>query len=262
MNKMRTAVEESLMRLVKILLLLAWCGPLWANGKLSDDIRLFSEALGYDLQYRVYEPEGIHRNSELPALYITDGQWYISRGKLPALLNREVAAGNIEPLLVVFVDSRNPDNLQQNRRNQQFFCNPRYVDFFTEELLPAVDKEYPTSAVREDRVILGLSFGGRNSACFGLMAHDSFAGIAMQSPANTEMVDELRFQYMAQEKLPLKFFMSVGTVNDNTQAGRQFMETLKFQEYDVTYREVNQGHDWDNWGPLLDDLLYTFFPAQ
>ena len=50
MNKMRTAVEESLMRLVKILLLLAWCGPLWANGKLSGDIRLFSEALGYDLQ--------------------------------------------------------------------------------------------------------------------------------------------------------------------------------------------------------------------
>jgi hypothetical protein len=32
-------------------------------------------------------------------------------------------------VLVVFVDSRNPDNLQQNRRNQQFFCNPRYVDF-------------------------------------------------------------------------------------------------------------------------------------
>ena len=88
MNKMRTAVEESLMRLVKILLLLAWCGPLWANGKLSGDIRLFSEALGYDLQYRVYEPEGMHRNSELPTLYITDGQWYISRGELPALLNR------------------------------------------------------------------------------------------------------------------------------------------------------------------------------
>ena len=71
----------------------------------------------------------MRRNSELPALYITDGQWYISRGELPALLDGEIAAGNIEPVLVVFVDSRNPDNLQQNRRNQQFFCNPRYVDF-------------------------------------------------------------------------------------------------------------------------------------
>jgi enterochelin esterase-like enzyme len=250
------------MRLLVFLVLSSVCGPVFADGKLSDDIRIFSDSLGYDLQYRVYEPEGMRRNSELPALYITDGQWYISRGELPALLDREIAAGNIEPVLVVFVDSRNPDNLQQNRRNQQFFCNPRYVDFFTDELLPTIDKEYPSSAMRDDRVILGLSFGGRNSACFGLMAYDSFAGIAMQSPANSEMVDELRFQYMAQEKLPLKFFMSVGTVNDNTQAGRQLMETLKFQGYDLTYREVNEGHDWDNWGALLDDVLYTFFPTE
>jgi enterochelin esterase-like enzyme len=250
------------MRLVIILFLSVCCSPLWANGELSDDIRISSDVLDYDLQYRVYVPEGMRRNSQLPTLYITDGQWYISRGELSALLDREIAAGNIEPVLVVFVDSRNPDNLQQNRRNQQFFCNPRYVDFFTEELLPTIDKEYATSAVRDDRVILGLSFGGRNSACFGLMAHDSFAGIAMQSPANSEMVDELRFQYMAQDKHPLKFFMSVGTVNDNTQAGRQLMETLKFQEYDLTYREVNEGHDWDNWGPLLDDVLHTFFSTE
>lgn len=250
------------MRLSILLLIVGTVGSASADGRLSDAIRISSDALGYDLQYRVYEPEGVRRNSQLPVLYITDGQWYISSGELPQLLDREIAAGNIEPVLVVFVDSRNPDNLQQNRRNQQFFCNQRYVDFFTEELVPTVDENYPTSAVRDDRVILGLSFGGRNSACFGLMAHESFAGIAMQSPANSEMVDELRFQYMAQEKLPLKIFMSVGTVNDNTQAGRQFMETLKFQEYDLTYREVDEGHDWDNWGPLLDDVLYTFFSAK
>jgi enterochelin esterase-like enzyme len=251
------------MRLLLIfLVLIGGMGSASAAGKLSDDIRISSDALGYDLQYRVYVPEGVRRNAKLPTLYITDGQWYISRGKLPELLDKEIGAGNIEPVLVVFVDSRNPDNLQQNRRNQQFFCNPRYVEFFTNELLPTVDGNYPASAARDDRVILGLSFGGRNSACFGLMAYDSFAGIAMQSPANSEMVDELRFQYMAQDKLPIKIFMSVGTQNDNTQAGRQFMELLKFQEYDLTYREVNEGHDWDNWGPLLDDVLYTFFSRR
>jgi len=250
------------MRLFMVLILVSVCSPVFADGKLSEDIRISSDVLDYDLQYRVYVPEGVRRNSVLPTLYITDGQWYISRGELPALLDKEITAGNIEPVLVVFVDSRNPDNLQQNRRNQQFFCNPRYVDFFTDELLPTIDEDYPTSAVRDDRVILGLSFGARNSACFGLMAHDSFAGIAMQSPANSEMVDELRFQYMTQEKLPLKIFMSVGTISDNTQAGRQFMEALKFQEYDLTYREVNEGHDWDNWGPLLDDVLHTFFRKE
>ncbi len=250
------------MRSVLIFSLLSLCGSALAQGKLSEDIRIHSEVLGYDLQYRVYLPEATRRNAQLPTLYITDGQWYVSRGKLPELLDAEIAAGNIEPVMVVFVDSRNPDNLQQNRRNQQFFCNQRYVDFFKQELISSIDKNYPSSAHRDDRVILGLSFGGRNSACFGLMANDSFAGIAMQSPANSDMVDELRFQYMAAGKLPLKIFLSVGTVNDNTQAGQQLMEALKFQEYDLTYREVDEGHDWDNWGPLLDDVLYTFFRRE
>lgn len=250
------------MRCLICLLSLSCSSLAFADGYLSDNIRFSSEALGYDLQYRVYEPEGTRRNAKLPVLFITDGQWYITRGELPELLDAEIAAGNIDPVLVVFVDSRNPDKLRQNRRNQQFFCNQHYVDFFTEELLPAIDREYPTARTRDGRVILGLSFGARNSACFGLMAHESFAGIAMQSPANSDMVDELSFRYMVQEKLPLKIFMSVGTANDNTQAGQQFMETLKFQEYDLTYREVNEGHDWDNWGPLLDDVLHTFFRKE
>lgn len=85
------------MRLFVFLVFVSLASSVSADEKLSDDIRIFSDSLGYDLQYRVYEPEGMRRNSELPTLYITDGQWYISRGELPALLDREIAAGNIEP---------------------------------------------------------------------------------------------------------------------------------------------------------------------
>lgn len=230
-----------------------------AAGKLSDPIRIESETLGYALQYRVYVPERAPRRARLPVLYITDGPGYITQGELPALLDAEIQRGAIAPLIAVFVDARNPDNLAQNRRNQQFFCNPDYVAFFTEELLPTTDANYRTVADREGRVILGLSFGGHNAACFGLMANSAFAGVAMQSPANSEMVDELRYRYLLQDRLPLKLFLSVGLRNDNTQAGQQFMETLQFKEYDLTYREVDAGHDWSNWKPLLGDVLATFF---
>lgn len=230
-----------------------------AAGTLSDNIRIDSAVLGYPLQYRVYTPQRTLRRTRLPVLYITDGQGYISRGELPALLDREIESGHIAPLIAVFVNSRNPDNLRQNRRNQQFFCNPDYVQFFREELVETIDANYRTRAERTSRVILGLSFGGHNSACFGLMATDTFAGIAMQSPANSEMVDELRYQYLLRERLPLKLFLSVGTLNDNTQAGQQFMETLLFKDYDLTYHEVQAGHDWSNWKPLLDEVLATFF---
>ncbi len=230
-----------------------------AEGKLTDNIRIESQSLGYALQYRVYIPERIPRRARLSVLFVTDGPGYINSGELPQLLDQEIELGAIDPVIVVFVDARNPDNLEENRRNEQFFCNPDYVKFITNELVPAIDENYRTQADREGRVILGLSFGGHNSACFGLMAADYFAGIAMQSPANSGMVDALRVQYQMVEKLPIKIFMSVGTINDNTQSGRQFMEILQFMEYDLTYREVEAGHDWDNWKPLLDDVLHTFF---
>jgi len=231
----------------------------WAQGTLTDNRRISSEVLGYDLQYRVYIPQQSSADTAMPVIYITDGQWYISEGELPQLLDREIAVGRIDPVIAVFVDSRNPDDLQQNRRNQQFFCNPAYVGFFTQELVPYIDQNYSSRAERDARVILGLSFGGRNSGCFGLMAHETFGGIAMQSPANTPMVEDLRYQFMVENPKPLKIFLSVGTIDDNTQAGQQLKETLEFLEYEMTYREVDAGHNWNNWKPLLDDVLHTFF---
>ena len=151
-----------------------------AGGTLSDNLRIKSEILGYDLQYRVYVPVSVQPDDELPTLYITDGQWYISRGELPELMDREIANGNIEPAIVVFLDSRDPDKLSDNRRNRQFFCLKGYADFFTSELVTEIDANYPTRANRQDRVILGLSFGGYNSGCFGLMANETFAGIAQE----------------------------------------------------------------------------------
>tara|TARA_R110002096_G_scaffold296811_10_gene491294 strand:- start:7636 stop:7920 length:285 start_codon:yes stop_codon:yes gene_type:complete len=94
------------------------------------------------------------------------------------------------------------------------------------------------------------------------MAYPTFEGIAMQSPANDKHVGLMTTLYKEEEKRPLKIFMSVGTLNDNTAAGRRFKRTLVAKGYDVTYKETRQGHNWKNWRPLLDDLLRTFFGPQ
>ena len=51
------------MRLLIFLVLVGVFSSVSADGKLSSDIRISSDSLGYDLQYRVYEPEGIRKNS-------------------------------------------------------------------------------------------------------------------------------------------------------------------------------------------------------
>lgn len=233
-----------------------------AAGVLSDNIRIDSRVLGYTLQYRVYTPEGVSPNDKLPTIYVADGQGYIRQGKMNVLMDQLIAEGKMKPVIAVFVDSRNPDNLRENRRERQFFCNQRYVNFYLEELISEIEANYPVSSDRNDRVIQGVSFGGYNAACFGLMAHEQFAGISMHSPANSRFLRQLQMSYRASEKLPLKMFLSFGNTQDNLAEGRRFYAALSALNYDVNYHEVNFGHNWRNWRPLLDDALLTFFATD
>jgi enterochelin esterase-like enzyme len=162
------------------------------EGTLGDNQRIFSTHLGYELQYRVYRPATVPADRQLPSLYVTDGQAYLDQGGFKNVLDEAIGSGLIMPVLVVFLDSRNPMNLLENRRNSEFMCNLDFATFFADELIPTISRHQPVSTLREDRVILGVSFGGLNSACFGLMLPKLFSGIAMQSPASGQHVEVVR----------------------------------------------------------------------
>ncbi|HKJ16660.1 MAG TPA: alpha/beta hydrolase-fold protein [Xanthomonadales bacterium] len=231
-------------------------------GQLSDNIRISSKYMGYDLQYRVFTPDGIESDGRYPVLLVTDGAMYIQMG-MPQVVDELVAAGAIRPVFVVFVDSRNPDNLDESRRNSEFMCKIEYVNFFNAELLQELYKNYPISADRDDTNILGLSFGGLNSACFGVITSKTFSGIGMHSPASDKHVREVSKLYQRNETQPLRIFISSGTRNDNLRSTRRFRDVLEEEGYEVTYVE-NKGaaHNYENWIELLDDALITLVPAE
>jgi len=231
------------------------------RGSLSDNRIVASKHLEYKLQYRVYLPPGHDSLSDLPVLYLADGQWYIQRGELPRLLDRMIGSGKIEPVIAVFLDNRDPQNLDDNRRNRQFFCNRDYINFVSQELTGEIDRRYNTLAGRDGRTILGVSFGGLNSACFGLYAHESFRGIAMQSPA-MHPVGSLFSDYEEAPVRDLKILLTTGTINDNEGRARRLKGILEAKGYDFFYKEVPYGHEWANWKPLLDDVLRYYFAVE
>ena len=253
-------MKELTIRSVVLLLLLV--GTVNADGIVTDDIRISSDALGYDLHYRVYLPEGADSGGEdHPVMFLTDGQNYLSRGGVPEVLDSLITDGRIEPVVAVFVDARDPDDLQSHRRNSQFFCNPDYLRFYVDELIPAIEASYPVAASREARAIMGLSFGGTNAACFGLLGYDTFSGIAMQSPANHPLPNLLP-TYQEMPTLPLRIFLSTGVPDDNTQDNRAFRTVLQDKGYEMEYVEVREGHNWENWRPLIDDVLLYFYGIE
>lgn len=244
-----------------LLLCLLSCG-ISAKGQLSDNRTIDSTVLNYKLQYRVYVPKDINITTPMPTIYITDGQWYLQRSNIINILDELIANKKIKPVIAIFVDSRNPEKITENRRNQEFQCNKNYALFYLKELIPEIENNYGTSKKAIDRVIAGLSFGGLNAACFGLMASDHFSGIAMQSPANNKHLALLSKLYKKEQKLPLNIFFSTGTKKDNTKAARHFHQVLVSKEYKINYIEVPFGHNWKNWQPLIDDLLLTFFAIK
>ena len=230
-------------------------------GQLSPNITITSSHLGYDVQYRVFIPKHYSELDDLPTIYVTDGQDYIKSGEMPRLMKRLVGQNRMRPAIAVFIDSRDTANLSHNRRNSQFVCNYQYFEFVTKELVNKIDSDYRTSPKAEDRVILGLSLGGLNSACFGLLASDTFTGIAMQSPYTFPVPDLIGY-YEKSERLPLNFFISTGARNDGRRQARVLRKALEKKGYPIKYREVIGSHDWYNWRPLLDDILVYYFPQE
>lgn len=228
------------------------------HGALSDNIRIRSDRLNYDLQYRVYTPSLVNQLTDLPTIYITDGQEYAVDylGAAVNVLDNLIADGQLRPTIAVFIDPRNPDNLAQNRRMEQYISNSNFAAFVADELVPLIDRTYPTLDAADQRTILGTSLGGLNSAFFGATRSDVFRNLGIQSPAfnaDPAIYNLLRNDQLAQQ---LRIYMTTGTMSDNGGA-TTMAAILANYGYDFEFDTVNQGHSWGSWRGQLDDVFTT-----
>ena len=225
----------------------------------ADEHIIESKVLGYNIRYWVYAPDG--NNKELPVLYVTDGKGYKDRGGIVGISESLIKRNLIDPHIIVMVDANDPDIAGLNRRNNQFLCNPDYLRFYKEELVPKIDDSYKTLKSSEYRGILGLSFGGLNAMYFALHGSDTFGQIGIQSPAPHPCPD-IYSDYQNSKKLPIDIFLSTGTVNDKARDTRRLKNILDKKGYDFEYVEVPEGHNWRNWKPILDDILIHFYSSK
>ncbi|MFN3386652.1 MAG: alpha/beta hydrolase-fold protein [Candidatus Thermochlorobacter sp.] len=230
------------------------------RGTMSETFRLQSRYLGYAVALTVYAPFGYERLSHLPTLYVTDGHEYADdeMGALCVTLDNLLAERRIEPILVVFIDPRNPDNPNENRRLEEYPANPKFLKFVTKEVVPFIDALFRTDAQPQSRAFLGTSFGGLCAAYFGAKASETFQRIGIQSPSFWKY-PEIFELYEKQPRLPLQIYMSSGTIHDTAQRARQMREILARKGYDFFYRETNESHSWGTWRGVLEEMLLYFF---
>ena len=147
-----------------------------------EECSIASKALGREVAYSVVVPEGAAEGERYPVLYLFHGiggdkaSW-MEYGDIARVMERMVAAGEIEPMIIV-----SPDGYLSYYSDACDGSMP-YERFFTEELMAVVDSLYPTIPDRAHRAIGGFSMGGFGALSCGLRNRDRFSAIAALSPS-------------------------------------------------------------------------------
>ncbi len=230
-----------------------------------------SAALGDHIKnYSVYLPPNWCTLDDLPLLVMLHG-WsgdnrdWVEWGHLDDTATDLILAGEIKPLVILMPDGDN-----------SFYVNSYegdYETYIVDELVSAVDTEFPTAATRESRSIGGLSMGGFGALYLGLHYSDMFSAIGIHSPAlltqeedappylygyDQELFDQNNpSRIIALEGWPddMRFWIDTGT-NDVWKNGVYDLIPVLLDEHIAYEMHVWPGvHDWSYWGGHAADYL-------
>lgn len=260
------------------------------SGTLIENLSIDSRTLGYQVNYWVYTPADYESLEMLPVIYVLDGNDFVDErmGALPNILDNMIAIRRIEPVLAVFIDAREPGNLSYNRREEEFLVHPiEHAQFIADELVPVIDRTYRTEPHPDARVIIGVSYGGLSATFIAASESDVFHNLAAFSPsfwvldspqylasqeqqegssqmlpamnAASECGDETDFSC---PRLPIRIFMTTGLPAWDVGDLTSLVTNLEEQDYPVEYHQVREGHTWDNWRGLSDEMLTYFFASN
>ena len=234
-----------------------------AKGILSDNIIINSTNLGYTSQYRVYTPVGYSNLSSLPTIYVTDGQNYLDDniGKMVIVLDNLIADELIEPVIAIFLDPRDPNDLSNDRRGIEYRNNTNFVNYVTKELIPEIEATYKSNSSANARAIMGASYGGYNAEYFSVKASDYFHNIGMNSPYLHPNEDyPIDSELLAANLDNLKLFLSYGVFDVEAERYFNRLKDIYDQKGKVfKYTIIGDGHTWQNFNRVIGDALKYFF---
>jgi enterochelin esterase-like enzyme len=231
------------------------------HGSLSPNIPFDSKAMRYPINYQVYLPANYENLSDLPTIYVTDGNAHAAPEYvgMVTVLDNMIADGTITPVIAVFIDPIDVEQPGVNRRDSQYNMNPRFGAFVTTELIPIIDSNYKTNPHASARLILGASLGGLNAGFFGLEYSDWFGLVGMQSPEESPTI--LRHLSEA-ERTPVKIFITAGKPEYGDYDIQPLRDVLDAKGYTYDFIIVNEGHTVGNYSNQLNDVLLYFFGTE
>lgn len=258
----------------------------------SADLRLHefhSDVFGNTRMLRVLLPPGYdepgNATRRYPVLYLNDGQnlfdaaasmFNAEEWQVDETVYRLVAAGRIEPLIVVGID-----NGGKRQRPVEYLPYPdeflrpavpaprgrEYPDFLVDEVMPFINRTYRTRTGPEATGVGGSSYGAVAALYTAMMRPGVFGQLLLESPSLYISDEQLLKDCASVHRWPARVYVGIGTRETGDPEGdreavdliRRFGERLK----DAGVKEksllvvVDEGatHREDAWAQRLPGAL-------
>ena len=273
------------------LLSLLWAIGLQAQiqGAAYESKTLHSSILKMDRKYAIYLPAGYESSDRsYPVLYllhpagpantIPNHQSWFYYGELKQYLDKAIGTGEIIPMIVVTPDA----NFESKRIS--YFNDPEgdfnFEDFFFQEFIPYIEKNYRCRTEKDSRAIAGASMGGAAVLQYVIHQPDKFSVACALSAA----VRKYDFEYL-KKKFPqvsdkvltewykpydvityyenlsentgskTKMYICCGD-DDLLSSNNSLLHTvLKNKGIAHEFRIHNGAHDWSYWRSVLPEFM-------
>jgi enterochelin esterase-like enzyme len=168
------------MKYILCFLLATYCvssSALAQFSKVLDSRTMPSTILGGERKYAVYLPPGYDTSSRsYPVLYLLHGggddqTGWVQFGEVQSITDKAIAEGNATPMVIVMPDANTGQRGYFNDAKGEW----RYEDFFFQEFMPFVEKEYRIRSEKRYRAVAGLSMGGGGSFMYALHHPELFS---------------------------------------------------------------------------------------
>ncbi|MBD0724435.1 hypothetical protein B6A10_04515 [Flavobacterium sp. L1I52] len=226
-----------------------------AHGKI-DTISYDSKTVGTTRKALVYTTPGFSKSKKYPVLYLLHGiggdekEW-LKGGSPQIILDNLFAEGKIKPMIVVMPNGR---AIKDDRATGNIMAPDKVQGFATferdllDDLIPFIEKTYPTLTDRENRAIAGLSMGGGQSLNFGLGNLDKFAWVGgFSSAPNTKMPEVLVPNPEETKKKLNLLWISCGDKDNLITYGKRLHDYLLENNVPHVYYLEPGGHDFKVW---------------